>query len=36
MNDDYVILEMSMALGSEGFLRRVRPTCEREFKWFNT
>ncbi len=28
--------EMSVPLDSDGFLRRECPTCEREFKWFNS
>jgi len=33
MSDDEVILEMSMPLDSEGFLRRRCSACERELKW---
>lgn len=33
MSEDEVMLEMSLPLDSEGFLRRECPTCEREFKW---
>jgi hypothetical protein len=28
--------EVSVPLDSDGFLRRECPTCEREFKWFNS
>ena len=28
--------QMSVPLDSDGFLRRECPTCEREFKWFNS
>src|SRR6266511_1656028 len=30
---DEVHLSMSLPLDGDGFLRRERPTCEREFKW---
>jgi DNA-directed RNA polymerase subunit RPC12/RpoP len=33
MSDDEVILEMSMPLDSDGFLRRRCSSCERELKW---
>lgn len=33
--DDQTI-EMSVPLDDDGFLRRACPTCEREFKWFNS
>lgn len=36
VNDDEVAVEMSLPLDSDGFLRRECPTCEREFKWFDT
>ncbi len=36
MSDDEVMLEISMPLDSDGFLRRECPTCEREFKWLHT
>jgi len=36
MSDDKVSLEMTMALDSDGFLRRECPTCVREFKWLHT
>jgi hypothetical protein len=29
-------IEMSVPLDEDGFLRRECPTCEREFKWFNS
>jgi hypothetical protein len=29
-------LSMSFPLDSDGFLRRVCPSCEREFKWLPT
>lgn len=29
-------IEMSVPLDDDGFLRRECPTCEREFKWFNS
>ena len=28
--------QMSLPLDNDGFLRRECPTCEREFKWFNS
>jgi hypothetical protein len=34
--DDEQTLEVSVPLDDDGFLRRACPTCEREFKWFNS
>ena len=36
VTDDEVAMVVSLPLDSDGFLRRECPTCEREFKWFNT
>ena len=33
---DEQTVEMSVPLDDDGFLRRACPTCEREFKWFNS
>jgi len=32
---DEIQLSMSLALDSDGFLRRECPTCKREFKWLH-
>jgi hypothetical protein len=34
--DDEATLEMTLPLDDDGFFRRACPTCEREFKWFNS
>lgn len=33
MSDHEVMLEMSLPVDADGFLRRECPTCEREFEW---